>query len=164
MPSARQYLGQALLYGLFFAPLAYFTSAPDFMVQAPELATLKLAVRHAGKIVGACEVLSGAAYEQLPANMKRPEVCPRERSPLLLQLSLDGNVIYVATAEASGLHSDGMASIYKRFAIPAGRHQLTMLMNDDVTLTDFPWQLQQEIKLLPAQVMVLNFKDGFHVQ
>jgi hypothetical protein len=39
-----------------------------------------------------------------------------------------------------------------------------MLMNDDVAVEGFNWQLEQEIELLPAQVMVVSFKGGFRIQ
>jgi hypothetical protein len=164
MPRPMQTLGQALLYGLFFLPLVYCTSQPIYQRQDPAMATLKLAVRHAGAIVGECVAISGAEYEKMAANLRRPEICPRERSPLQLRLSLDGETLYEETALASGLHSDGVSSIYRRFTVPAGKYQLRMQMNDDVELEDYNWQLEQQVELAPAQVMLVNFKDGFQVQ
>jgi hypothetical protein len=158
------YLGQALLFGLFFLPLVYLTSQPTYQRQDPQLATIKVAVRHAGKVVGECVAAGGEAYDKLPVNMRRPEICPRERSPLRLQFSLDEQTLFTLTEPASGLHSDGVSSVYRRFTVPAGRHQLTMLMNDDVAVEGFNWQLEQDIELLPAQVMVVNFKGGFQIQ
>jgi hypothetical protein len=37
-------------------------------------------------------------------------------------------------------------------------------MNDDVNVKGYTWQLEQEITLQPAQVMVASFKDGFRLQ
>ena len=37
-------------------------------------------------------------------------------------------------------------------------------MNDDVAQADYPWVLEQEVKLRPAQVMVASFKEGFRLQ
>ena len=164
MVKPSQYLGQALLFGLFFLPLVYLTSQPVYQRQDPALATLKVAVRHAGEVVGECVAAGGEAYDKLPVNMRRPEICPRERSPLRLQLHLDEQVLFSVTEPASGLHRDGVSSIYRRFTVPAGRYQLSVLMNDDVVVEDYNWQLEQEIELLPAQVMVVSFKGGFQVQ
>jgi hypothetical protein len=164
MPGIRQYSIQALLYALFFVPLAFLTHTPSHEHLAPNLAVLKVAVRHAGEIVGECTALSAEAYADLPATMKRPETCPRERSPLQLELLLDGEIRYRATVAASGLHNDGVSSMYQRFVVPAGRHHLQLHMNDDVTVEGYPWQLEQDIDLLPAQVMVATFRGGFNLQ
>jgi hypothetical protein len=161
MSNIRQYAAQAVLYALFFIPLAYLTHAPIHKHLAQDMAVLKVAVRHAGKIVGECTTLSKEAYANLPANMKRPETCPRERSPLQLELILDGEILYADSVAASGLHSDGVSSMYRRFVIPAGAHHLELFMNDDVSAAGHTWTLQQDIELQPAQVMVANFKEGF---
>ena len=164
MARPSQYLGQALLYGLFFVPLVYFTSAPLYQHQDADAGTLKLAVRHVGKIVGECEQLDAEQYANLPANMKRPEICPRERSPLQIEMRLDDETLYRATVPASGLHSDGVSSMYRRFAIPAGTHRLQLSMNDDVAEDAPTWELERDIEVAPAQVVVVSFKDGFLVQ
>jgi len=164
MDKARRYLGQALLYGLFFLPIVYFTHLPTHRHLAQDLAVLKIAVRHAGQIIGECTPLGGAEYDKLAPNMKRPETCPRERHPLQVELILDGDTLYRDTVPASGLHSDGVCSMYQRFAIPAGAHHLTLLMNDDEASQGYNWRLEQDIELQPAQVMVASFKEGFRLQ
>ena len=164
MVDARRYLAQALLFSLFFLPIVYLTQQPVHTHLGPDLAVLKVAVRHAGKVVGECVPIQGAEYDKLPANMKRPENCPRERSPLQLELLLDGETLYRASVPASGLHNDGMSSMYRRFTIPAGEHHLELQMNDDVTVEGPTWQLARDIDLQPAQVLVANFKEGFQIQ
>jgi hypothetical protein len=37
-------------------------------------------------------------------------------------------------------------------------------MNDDVALEGYPWVLERDVDLAPAQVMVANFKQGFNLQ
>jgi hypothetical protein len=159
-----RYLGQAILYALFFLPLVYLTSAPDYRQLPPDMAELKIAIRHAGQVVGECTDLSSEDFANLAANMKRPQVCPRERSPLQLQLIVDGETLYRATVPASGLHNDGMSSMYQRFAVPSGNHQLRLQMNDDVNIEGPTWSLEQDVELAPAQVMVASFKDGLRLQ
>lgn len=159
-----RYLGQALLYGLFFVPLVYLTSSPVYTQQQPGMATLKVAVRHAGKIVGECTPVDSEQYAHLPANMKRPEICPRERSPLRLAVELDGKKLYAATVPAAGLHNDGVSSVYMRFDVPAGQHRLRLGMNDDVAIEGDTWELDQEITLKAAQVVVAGFKEGFTIK
>ncbi len=139
-------------------------NSPCYRTLAEDMAELKIAVRHAGKTIGACTPVAAGVYTPLPGDKQRPEICPRERSPLQLELLLDGKTLYRATVPASGLHNDGVSSIYRRFAIPAGSHHLQLRMNDDVAQTDYPWVLEQEVELRPAQVMVASFKEGFRLQ
>ena len=164
MNNFGKYLAQAVFYALFFIPLAWFASNPVYEYREADKAVLKLAIRHAGEIVGECTTLNAQDYADLPANMKRPEVCPRERSPLQLKLVVDGETLYHATVPASGLHNDGVSSMYQQFAVPAGPHQLQLYMNDDVATEGYPWVLDQDIDLAPAQVLVANFKQGFNLQ
>lgn len=164
MADARRYLGQALCYALFFVPLAYLTQAPLHRHMDDDLAVLKIAIRHAGAIVGACTAINAADKVNRPANMQQVEICPRERSPLRLELILDGNTLYRESVAASGLHNDGVSSMYRRFSIPAGPHHLQLLMNDDVAVEGYNWQFKQDIQLQPAQVLVASFKEGFRIQ
>ncbi len=164
MADVARYLGQILLYALFFLPIVYFTHLPEHRHLAEGMAELKIAVRHAGKIIGACTPVDVGAYTPLPGNKQRPEICPRERSPLRLELLLDGETLYRATVPASGLHDDGVSSVYRRFAVPAGSHRLQLRMNDDAAVQGYPWVLEQDVDLRPAQVVVASFKEGFRLQ
>ena len=164
MADIKRYLGQALLYALFFVPIVYITQQPSHTHLPPDMAVLKVAVRHAGKIIGECVPLEGAELARLPDNMKRPEVCPRERSPLELELLMDGETLYRATVAPSGLHNDGMSSMYQRFSVPAGKHRLQLKMNDDVAVEGYNWELSRDVELQPAQVLVATFKEGFKLE
>lgn len=165
MHKAIRYLAQAALYALFFVPLAYFSRAPIYSNLEEGMAVLKVAVRHPGVIVGECTSAASTGHGMRPSTMNQSiEVCPRERSPLQLKLTLDGKVLYDATVAASGLHSDGISSMYQRFEIPAGSHHLQIKMNDDVKVEGYNWQLQQDISLKSAQVVVASFKEGFKIQ
>ncbi len=165
MNRALGYLGQALCYTLFFLPLVYLSHEPTYRVLDDDTALLKLAVRHPGKIIGECTTTTESGQGMRPTSMAQvTEVCPRERSALQLQLILDGKTLYRDTVPASGLHSDGIASVYMQFEVPAGSHNLQLRMNDDEAIEGYPWQFEQDIELQPAQVMVANFKQGFRLQ
>jgi hypothetical protein len=165
MDKGVRYLGQALLYALFFVPLAYLSHMPIHRHLADDMAVLKIAVRHPGAIVGACTSIAGAGHGMRPSAMQQnTEICPRERSPLRLELILDGKTLYRETVPATGLHRDGISSMYQRFTVPAGSHHLQMRMNDDVAVDGYTWKFDQDIQLQPAQVMVASFKQGFRLQ
>jgi hypothetical protein len=165
MRKAIRYLAQAALYALFFVPLAYFSRAPIYSNLEEGMAVLKVAVRHPGVIVGECTSAAASGHGMRPSTMTESiEVCPRERSPLKLKLTLDGKVLYDATVPPSGLHGDGISSMYQRFEIPVGPHHLQIKMNDDVKIEGYTWQLEQDISLKSAQVLVASFKEGFKIQ
>jgi hypothetical protein len=165
MDRGVRYLGQALLYAVFFVLLAYLTHMPIHRHLAEGMAVLKIAVRHPGAIVGECTSVSGAGQGMRPSAMQQnTEICPRERSPLQLELILDGETLYLATVPATGLHKDGISSMYQQFSVPAGSHHLQIRMNDDVTADGYTWQFEQDIELQPAQVVVASFKEGFRLQ
>lgn len=164
MDKVARYLGQALLYALFFVPLVFITHEPIHQHLAEDRAVLKIAIRHAGKIIGQCTAINTIENDNRPANMKRPELCPRERSPLQLELIVDNDTLYRAAVPASGLHNDGVSSMYQSFTVPAGSHHVQLRMNDDVAVEGYTWQFSQDIHLQPAQVMVASFKEGFRLQ
>lgn len=164
MVEPRQIFVQSLFYALFFVPLVVITQQPVVTLLEPGLAEFKLAIRHAGKVIGECVPISAGNYTNLPANMKRPEICPRERSPLEIELIMDGKVLYRGSVSASGVHSDGIASMYKRFSVSEGSHHLQLMMNDDVATEGPTWQLARDIELRSAQVLVATFKDGFELK
>lgn len=165
MDKPVRYLGQAVLYALFFLPLAYFSHAPSYRHVEEGLAVLKVAVRHPGEVIGECTAVAGGGSGMRPSTMTGSvEICPRERSPLKLELIMDGETLYSARVQPSGLHNDGISSVYQRFEIPAGPHRLQIKMNDDVSVDGYTWQFEQDIDLQPAQVMVASFKEGFRIQ
>ena len=165
MDKTVRYLGQAALYALFFLPLVYISHSPNYKNLDEGIAVLKVAVRHPGEIIGECTSSAVEGHGMRPSSMTQAiEVCPRERSPLQLELVLDGKILYSATVPPSGLHNDGISSMYRRFELPAGSHKLQIKMNDDVKVEGYNWQLEQEIILAPAQVMVASFKEGFRLQ
>ena len=70
MDKAGRYLGQALLYALFFVPLVFMTHRPLHQHLPPDLAVLKLAVRHFRQIIGESIPVSAADSANPAANMQ----------------------------------------------------------------------------------------------
>lgn len=164
MADWRRYGGQALIYAVFMLFVGYFSSMPHYQASAPDETTLKLSVRHAGQVIGECTALNKAQMENLPANMKVVEICPRERSPLRLELLIDGALVYADTVQPSGLHNDGVSSIYQRFTVPAGKHQLTARLSDDGNADKYGFVYTSDVEFKPAQVAVLQFDNSFELE
>lgn len=154
--AARNVL-QATAYAAFLLPIAWLTAWPAYRQLPEDAAAVKLSVRHSGKVVGACRELSADELAQLPANMRAPQVCPRERSPLHLQLSVNGRQTVDVLLPAKGLHSDGMASFYRRITVPAGQLTLNVRMNDDAGVKEFAYENQFDRVVEPGRVLAIDF-------
>lgn len=156
-----QYVAQVLAYAFFMFFIAYFSSSPDWYHSQPENATVKVSIRHPGKLVGECRELSEEEMAKLPPNMKVPKVCPRERSPVKLSIEMDDKILYESNAQPSGLQKDGVSTFYGRFEIPRGDHLVRAVLRDDVNNPDQGYSVEKRISVKPRQVLVIDFKDGF---
>ena len=138
LKGARAIVGQIVLYGLFIVFIGVFSRWPSYQVLAPDLALIKLSFSHHGKPVSDCREASAAELAKLPPNMRAPVRCPRERSPVTVELDVDDAAVYRHVARPSGLSRDGAASVYHR--IEAG----------DWTGVD---QVCSDVEYLTARVM-----------
>jgi hypothetical protein len=156
-PSPRAWVGQALLYGAFALAVGTFSHWPAIHPIGPDEALIKVSFIHAGKPVGDCRPLSAAEMARLPPNMRAPMVCPRERSPVTVEVDLDGTPALRRTAQPSGLSRDGSAAVYQRLVVPAGEQRIAVRLKDDVRGAGFGYQRDATVTLAPAQVLVIDF-------
>ena len=120
-----------------------------------------------GKPVGDCRPLTPEELAKLPPNMRAPVQCPRERSPVTVELDIDGVPAVRAEAEPSGLARDGASAIYRRLPVPAGERLISVRLRDDVRSEGFAYRLERRVQLSPAQVLVIDFdteKGGITLQ
>ena len=75
----------------------------------------------------------GKRIAELAPNMRRVEQCERERLPLTVRLEMDGELLAEIEAPPSGLWNDGAASVYERFAVEPGRHNITAKLRRSAT-------------------------------
>ena len=150
-------LGQVICFLLLFGLIGIFSNSPAYQRYDQQQTMLKLSLRHAGQRLGECQQRSAEELAKLPATAHAPQICPRERSPLLLEMLLDGNIVYSEQLPPRGLHNDGLSSTYYRLPLDAGVFDLEVRMKDHLQQTAFPYRLQQRIELRPAQVLVIDF-------
>ena len=151
------WLGQAAFYGLLMVWVGYFSDTPAYSQMPENQALIKLAFSHAGKRLVPCRKRTVEELAQLPAHMRRKMDCPRERSPVHVELEIDGKVIYSSITEPAGIAKDGRSSVYQRVPLINGQHQLHIRMSDDVHTAGFRYTLKKRIKLAPRQVLVIDF-------
>lgn len=148
---------QLAAYVIFWVVVIGLSVAPPYTYSDPDLAQLKVNVIHAAKPVGGCRQLSREELQELAPNMRQPRSCPRERNLLHLEIELDGEVILNQTVSPSGLWADGPATVYEKFAVEPGTHELAVRMADTGDLDQFDYAQRKTIELAPAQNFVVNF-------
>lgn len=158
--SVLAWAGQALLYGVFALVIGVFSSWPTYDYLKPDQALIKLSFNHQGKPVSDCRDATAEELAKLPRNMRAPKVCPRERSPITVELEVDGATALRQVAAPSGLSRDGASTYYHRMVVPAGAHKLVIRLKDDVRSQGFDYQRQARVTLRPAQILVIDFDPG----
>ena len=167
MPEVLRYPMQAVYYGVFMLLVWYFSSAPTYTHLMPDQAVITMAFSHAGVRVEECHTLSQEELARLPPNMRAPMECPRERSPVTVELLLDGKPLLREVAQPPGLYNDLGIDIYRSAKVPAGEHTLAVRMNDNVRVEGPTYTHEEKVNLEPGQLLVVNFNSEtgrFYVQ
>ena len=161
-----RYLLQAINYTVFMALIWYFATAPSFQVLDDDQAVITLAFSHAGQLREACRRLSQEELNELPPNMRKLEDCPRERSPVIIKMKLDGDVIYDQVLQPPGLYGDGGVDVYFSKKVPVGSHQFEISMDDSVREEGVEHQFSQTVEMEPSKILLVEFESdgGFVVR
>lgn len=161
-----RYLLQTFNYTVFMALIWYFATSPSVRVIEDDEAMITVAFGHAGETRAECRKLSQEELMKLPPNMRKPEDCPRERSPIIIEAKLDGEIIYSKTFLPPGIFNDGSVNIYYNSKVPAGKHTFEIKMDDSVRKQGFNHQLTQDINIQPAQILLIEFDSlkGFVIK
>ena len=153
-------------YTLFMAMVWYFSFQPPYRQLSENDAMVTLAFGHAAQRVAECTVLSQEELNKLAPNMRKPMDCPRERSPVTIELRLNGELAAREVLQAPGLYQDQSVDIYRNVKVPQGDHLLSIWMNDDVNVDGPTFEFEQSVNLQSAQRLVVSFdpnKNGFTV-
>lgn len=159
LPAPLRYLLQALAYAAFAVVIAYFSTSPPYRQLADDDAVVKLSFSHSAQLKQACRERSEAELAKLAPNMRTKMDCPRERSAVLVELDMDGKPLYRIATPPSGLHKDGAATVYRRLAVPAGKHQFRARLADGPD-GSFTFAREAAIDLAPGQVLIVDFLTG----
>lgn len=157
MPKPTSLLAQIVFYGAFAAVLGYCSSAPRYQHLPEDAALLRLSFSHPGKLKADCRKRTPEELAKLPPNMRVEADCPRERSPVIVRVTLDERVLVDETFAPSGLHRDGAANAYRRIPIAAGEHHLSVQFNDDHRVSGFNYARTERMNLKPGQVLLIDF-------
>lgn len=151
--------GVVLAWGLFAVTSVAFTIWPRFSQLEKGNAIVSLSFSHAGQRLEECHRLTQEELNKLPPNMRKPLDCPRERYPVKVSFSADGQVLYRKSLAPSGVWNDGESTVYFRAQLPAGRHKLFIGMSDSNRKQGFDYSGQTELTLAEGQHVVVEFDD-----
>lgn len=154
------WLGQVALYGLFALAVGVFSQWPTYRHLAAEQALIKVSFTRVGKPVGDCRKPTPEELAKLPPQMRPTEICPRERSPVTIQVDVDGQRVLERSAAPSGLKRDGASALYERVAVRAGERRIAVSLSDDVRARDAALRREATLTLAPGQVLVIDFDAG----
>jgi hypothetical protein len=160
---ALRFVAQLVLYVPLMAILAYFSTEPRFSVVAPDEALVRVSFIHATQRRQACRERTPEELAKLAPNMRAALDCPRERSPMLVEVELDGKLVLRREVQPSGLRRDGNAVVYERMALPAGRHRIVARLRDRAE-GDFNFMKDETVELAGGQTLIIDFnaaKGGF---
>ena len=155
-----RYLLQAINYTVLMALIWYFSTSPSIQVLAEDQAVITLAFGHAGETREPCRKVSAEELAKLAPNMRKLEDCPRERSPVVIHMTLDGEPLYQETLQPPGVFKDGGVDIYFSRNIPAGEHVVEVKMDDSIRQDGFDYTFKQDIEIEPGKILLLGFKSG----
>ncbi|MCP4236296.1 MAG: hypothetical protein GY770_22405, partial [Aestuariibacter sp.] len=129
-------------------------------------AMLTMAFPHAGELREPCRRLSQEELNKLAPNMRKLDDCPRERSPVIIEVYLDDDTVYKAQLDPPGLYGDGGVDVYFSQTIKAGEYRIMIKMDDSVRSPGFDHQFEQTIDVAPAQILLVSFnaRNGFVIR
>lgn len=158
MNNLLRYGGQAIVYLGFAVLIGFFSDAPVYRHFSGDKAVLTLSFSHGAKRKGDCRKLSREELEKLAPNMRKPVSCPRERLPVVVRIEIDGRELFAASLAPTGLSGDGASSIYRKFVIPPGSHQIVARLRDSKREQGYDYETRQTVHLAPAQNLALDFR------
>lgn len=157
MAKWRRVAGQIVFYGLFVAFVGYFSTSPAYVHLAPDQALIKLSFSHPGQPQAPCRERSAEELARLAPNMRIARDCARERAPVAVEFTIDGQVHYRESLPPTGLKRDGASTLYRRLSVPAGTHRIEVRLKDHPEFPDYNYTGRAEVTLAPGQVFVIDF-------
>ena len=151
--------GQAVVFGLIALVLGYFSTSPAYVAFPKDQARILLDFSHVGQRKGECRRLTPEEIAEMPANMRRAEICPRERLPVAVELELDGTLIFNESLPPSGLSGDGASQIYESIRVRPGEHRLIARLRDSAREDGFDFEAEAAVVLQPAENFVIDFRS-----
>jgi hypothetical protein len=158
---------QVALYAGFAYAVAYLSFWPRYQYASPDMATVKISLSHATNRVEPCVELTPQQIAELAPNMRRSQLCERERLPLLFELDVDGELALRIEASPSGMWEDGNASVYERFDLAPGEHRIATRLRDTARSDGWDYSYEEDVIFTAGRYRTITFKPekgGFNIR
>lgn len=154
-------------YAGFAFVVGYFSFWPEYRYASPGKAEVKITLSHAAARVAPCVQLTPEEIAELAPNMRREQLCERERLPLVLELEIDGKLARSMTVPPSGLWKDGPAFVYERFEIEPGPHRVAARLRDTARADGWDYEHAEDVVLEAGRYLTIIFRPetgGFAIR
>lgn len=148
-------IGGGIIMLLVVLGVALLSSRPVWQSLPDDVAVLRLSFTHSG--TRACRERTAEELAKLPPNMRNRKLCDRTRSPVWIEMEIDGQQVIARDLKPSGIAGSGPSRIYQRSDLPAGRHHLVVRMRDDPAASGFTQEAAFDVDLAPGQSIAVDF-------
>lgn len=148
----------AIVVAAIGALIGLLSRWPNYAHFPADKAMIKVSFTLGGKPKGECRRRTREELMKLAPNMRRPTVCPRERLPVKIELSVDGKPVYRAVLPPSGLAKDGPSRVYRGFAVEPGPRRIVARLTDSDRKEGFDYEKSTEVTLRPRQHFIVDFQ------
>ena len=155
----KKLLAICVAASLFIVVLARFSNWPNTKLRDSDQAVISLSFSQSGQLLQECRRLTQEELDKLPANMRKPEECQRERQPVEVVFKLDDKIIYEEKIAPTGIWSDGAVTVYKRMKVPKGQHQLFIGMRNSNKDQGYDYHLESDLDLNSGQHLIVEFDE-----
>lgn len=154
----RKIIGQGLFYILIAVALGYLSASPTWVHLPEDQAMIKISFSHGAERKIPCHKRTREELMALPPNMRNPVSCTRERLPVYVEVSVDGETLIAESLPPMGLAKDGQSKIYRRIAIAPGVHRLEIGIRDTARTSGFDYELRKSVNLVSRQNLIVDFE------
>lgn len=144
---------------LVFMGVAALSNRPTYHSLPDGAGVLTLSFGHGADRRAACRKATPEELAKLPPNMRRPDICPRDRPPIRVEFDIDGKRMFEADVPPSGIAGDGPSRVHRRFVLPAGSYDIAVRMRERPE-GDFPWHAERTIRIEPGANRVIDFRTN----
>jgi hypothetical protein len=141
-----------------FLAVAAFSNWPRYRATPEGVGYLTLSFSHGADRRAACRALTPEELAELPPNMRRREICPRERPPLYVELEVADKTLFRREIPPSGIAGDGPSRVFERFELPVGDYEIEVRMRDRPGEAEFNYEAEKDVTIGPAANRVIDFR------
>lgn len=160
LPLAVRIAGQAAVLVGLAAFIGWFATRPTYSQLDLDEAMVKLSFSHAAQSLKPCRRYTPEELAKLPFNKRLPTTCERGRWPVYVEFDIDGRRTHEGTYSPAGLWKDGPSTVYARFRVPAGTHDLSVRIRDSGRRAGFDFAASTRVAITPGENFVIDFRGN----